>query len=188
MEKDAKQSSVKSRLAVCGSRFLSGVGAAAAATAVVSPLLVPPEIAKETVLLLTAATFSAAAQNVGNRNKTEKLHRLQNNFTKLALCGFAFLTGTSEITEDMQRMDEINRVRPYVAKTEKPIDDDELRQYWQKVVADKVILLEDLADIAAKTSAKDLQKAVNNRNASLTASSSDKNAAAVLTYNAPSRV
>lgn len=116
--KDAKQSSVKSRLAVCGSRFLSGVGAAAAATAVVSPLLVPPEIAKETasVLLLTAATFSAAAQNVGNRNKTEKLHRLQNNFTKLALCGFAFLTGTSEITEDMQRMDEINRVRPYVAK------------------------------------------------------------------------
>ena len=70
MEKDAKQSSVKSRLAVCGSRFLSGVGAAAAATAVVSPLLVPPEIAKETasVLLLTAATFSAAAQNVGNRN------------------------------------------------------------------------------------------------------------------------
>lgn len=59
MEKDAKQSSVKSRLAVCGSRFLSGVGAAAAATAVVSPLLVPPEIAKETasVLLLTAATF-----------------------------------------------------------------------------------------------------------------------------------
>lgn len=62
--------------------------------------------------------FSAAAQNVGNRNKTEKLHRLQNNFTKLALCGFAFLTGTSEITEDMQRMDEINRVRPYVAKTE----------------------------------------------------------------------
>ena len=128
------------------------------------------------------------AQNVGNRNKTEKLHRLQNNFTKLALCGFAFLTGTSEITEDMQRMDEINRVRPYVAKTEKPIDDDELRQYWQKVVADKVILLEDLADIAAKTSAKDLQKAVNNRNASLTASSSDKNAAAVLTYNAPSRV
>ena len=107
MEKDAKQSSVKSRLAVCGSRFLSGVGAAAAATAVVSPLLVPPEIAKETasVLLLTAATFSAAAQNVGNRNKTEKLHRLQNNFTKLALCGFAFLTGTSEITEDMQRMD-----------------------------------------------------------------------------------
>lgn len=39
MEKDAKQSSVKSRLAVCGSRFLSGVGAAAAATAVVSPLL-----------------------------------------------------------------------------------------------------------------------------------------------------
>ena len=182
MEKDAKQSSVKSRLAVCGSRFLSGVGAAAAATAVVSPLLVPPEIAKETasVLLLTAATFSAAAQNVGNRNKTEKLHRLQNNFTKLALCGFAFLTGTSEITEDMQRMDEINRVRPYVAKTEKPIDDDELRQYWQKVVADKVI--------AAKTSAKDLQKAVNNRNASLTASSGDKNAAAVLTYNAPSRV
>ena len=105
MEKDAKQSSVKSRLAVCGSRFLSGVGAAAAATAVVSPLLVPPEIAKETasVLLLTAATFSAAAQNVGNRNKTEKLHRLQNNFTKLALCGFAFLTGTSEITEDMQK-------------------------------------------------------------------------------------
>ena len=61
MEKDAKQSSVKSRLAVCGSRFLSGVSAAAAATAVVSPLLVPPEIAKETasVLLLTAATFSA---------------------------------------------------------------------------------------------------------------------------------
>lgn len=59
MEKDAKQSSVKSRLAVCGSRFLSGVGAAAAATAVISPLLVPPEIAKETasVLLLTAATF-----------------------------------------------------------------------------------------------------------------------------------
>ena len=189
MEKDAKQSSVKSRLAVCGSRFLSGVGAAAAATAGFS-LRVPPEIAKETasVLLLTAATFSAAAQNVGNRNKTEKLHRLQNNFTKLALCGFAFLTGTSEITEDMQRMDEINRVRPYVAKTEKPIDDDELRQYWQKVVADKVISLEDLADIAAKTSAKDLQKAVNNRNASLTASSGDKNAAAVLTYNAPSRV
>ena len=113
---------------------------------------------------------------------------MQNNFTKLALCGFAFLTGTSEITEDMQRMDEINRVRPYVAKTEKPIDDDELRQYWQKVVADKVISLEDLADIAAKTSAKDLQKAVNNWNVSLTASSSDKNAAAVLTYNAPSRV
>lgn len=190
MEKDAKQSSVKSRLAVCGSRFLSGVGAAAAATAVISPLLVPPEIAKETasVLLLTAATFSVAAQNVGNRNKTEKLHRLQNNFTKLALCGFAFLTGTSEVTEDMQRMDEINRVRPYVAKTEKPIDNDKLRQYWQKVIADKVISLEDLADIAAKTSAKDLQKAVNNRNASLTVSSSDKNAVAVLTYNALSRV
>ena len=106
-------------------------------------------------------------------------------------------------------MDEINRVRPYVAKTEKPIDDDELRQYWQKVVADKVISLEDLADIAAKTSAKDLQKAVNNRNASLTPQAvfksedadQDRNApsateqsgeiallTAARTYNAPSRV
>lgn len=68
MEKDAKQSSVKSRLAVCGSRFLSGVGAAAAATAVVSPLLVPPEIAKETASVKKAKPHKMSATGTKQKN------------------------------------------------------------------------------------------------------------------------
>ncbi len=176
MEPIPTQTSAKNKLAVCGSRFLSGLGAAAAGMAVAAPFIVPPEIAKETAsaLLLAAATFSAAAQNTATGNKTEKLSRFQNKFTKLSLCGFAFLTGTSEITEDMQRIEDLNQVRPFAARIEKPVDDDELRQYWQSVIANKSISLEELANIAAKTSAKDLPPLQTDKEIALTTALTQK--------------
>lgn len=157
---DKKQSTFKEKLAFCGSYALSGAAVVSASLAVASPFLMPPEIAKETAacLLLAATTFSVAAQKTGNKNKSEKIQKFQNKFTKLALCGFALLTGTDDITADMKRIEEINTPQPYVIRTEKTVDDD-MRTYWESVAKSQSISLEEMmkmTELASKTSVKDL--------------------------------
>ena len=160
-----KQSKVKEKLAFCGSYALSGAAVASVSLAAASPFLMPPEVAKEAAacLLLAATTFSVAAQKIGNKNKSEKTQKFQNKFTKLALCGFALLTGTDDITADMQRIEEINTPLPQVTRIEKPVDDD-LRAYWESVVKSKTISLDEMAkmtNLAAKTSVSDLSQNKN---------------------------
>lgn len=157
-----EKKNIKEKMALCGSYFLSGAAIASTALAVAAPFVLPPEAAKEAAagLLLAASTFSAAAQKTGNKYKSAKTATFQNTATKLALCGFAVLTGTSEITEDMQRMEDINRPKPAVIAVERQLDkNDELRPYWQSVIDNKTFSIAEFEAMAAKISAKDLDGA-----------------------------
>ncbi len=154
----SEKKNIKEKMALCGSYVLSGAAAASAALAVAAPFVLPPEAAKDAAagLLLAASTFSAAAQKNGGTFKPTKIKNLQNKYTKILLCGFALQTSTSEVVEDMQRLEEAGQPQPTAVAVERPVVVDRLDRFLPSAQNNYEILAENLLKIAAGTSAKEL--------------------------------